>query len=64
MDLEEELEIITNPGRLRPKVISQIHEFYISGAIKSPENYIEWFDTIRHAREDDTIKIYINRIYP
>lgn len=57
----EEIEIISgSSGRIRPKVIAQIHEFYISGYLKEPSEYIEWFDTIRHARADDTIKIYIN----
>lgn len=45
---------------IRPKTVAQIHEFYISGEITSPETYIEVFDIIRHAREHDTVKIYIN----
>lgn len=52
--------INTNNGRIRPKVAAQMHEFYISGTLKAPEEYIEWFDTIRHARQEDTIKLYIN----
>jgi ATP-dependent Clp protease protease subunit len=47
-------------GAIAPKVSSQIYEFYISGQIASPDTYIQWFDTIRHAKPDDTIKIYIN----
>jgi len=47
-------------GAITPKVSSQIYEFYISGQIASPDTYIQWFDTIRHAKADDTIKIYIN----
>ncbi len=35
-------------------------EFYISGEITEPEDYIDTFDTIRHARPDDTIKLYLN----
>lgn len=42
------------------KSLSTIHEFYLTGDIKSAENYIDWFDTIRHASEHDAIKIYIN----
>lgn len=42
------------------KTISHVHEFYLSGEIESSENYIEWFDTIRHASEMDAVKIYIN----
>jgi ATP-dependent protease ClpP protease subunit len=47
-------------GMIEPKVSSQVYEFYISGVIESPDNYIEWFNTIRHATASDTIKIYIN----
>lgn len=42
------------------KQIVNVHEFYLSGDIESPEEYIQWFDTIRHAGEHDVIKIYIN----
>ncbi len=37
-----------------------IYEFYISGTIHSPENYVEVFDTIRHAGDNDVVKLYIN----
>ena len=47
-------------GRITPKVTSQIQEYYISGYLKPPEEYIEWFDAIRHANPEDSIKIYIN----
>jgi ATP-dependent protease ClpP protease subunit len=47
-------------GMLEPKISSHVYEFYISGQIDSPDNYIEWFDTIRHAKENDTVKLYIN----
>ena len=60
MDEDMDISLGTTPGRVTPKVVAQLHEFYISGAIKSPDNYIEWFDVIRHARPDDTIKLYIN----
>jgi ATP-dependent protease ClpP protease subunit len=40
--------------------IGHVHEFYLSGEIESSENYVEWFDTIRHAGESDVVKIYIN----
>jgi ATP-dependent protease ClpP protease subunit len=42
------------------KQMVNIHEFYLSGEIESPENYISWFDTIRYASENDVIKININ----
>lgn len=42
------------------KPLSTMHEFYLTGDIESAENYIDWFDVIRHAGEHDIIKIYIN----
>jgi ATP-dependent protease ClpP protease subunit len=44
------------------KQMVNIHEFYLSGEIESPENYISWFDTIRYASENDVIKININSV--
>lgn len=55
----KEQKTITS-GRVPPKVSSHLHEFYLSGAIEAPEHYVDWFDTIRHANPEDTIKIYIN----
>ena len=40
--------------------IGQVHEFYLSGEIESSDQYIEWFDCIRHASEQDFVKLYIN----
>lgn len=42
------------------KQIVNVHEFYLSGEIESPDEYIQWFDTIRHAGETDVVKIYLN----
>lgn len=42
------------------KQLVNVHEFYLNGEIDSAENYIQWFDTIRHAGESDIIKVYIN----
>ena len=42
------------------KPLSSIHEFYLTGEIGPAEDYVEWFDAIRHASENDAIKIYIN----
>lgn len=57
-------ELFGNPikqdDRLYSRPIANIHEFYLSGEIESPENYIEWFQTIRHSSANDIIKIYIN----
>ena len=56
----DNLMLDNSNGAIAPKVSSQIYEFYISGQIAAPDTYIQWFDTIRHAKPDDTIKIYIN----
>jgi len=47
-------------GYFPSKSVAQVHEFYLTGTIEEPENYLEWFDTIRHAGENDVVKIYIN----
>jgi len=36
------------------------HEFYLSGEVGSPEEYIEWFDIIRNCSPQDIVKIHIN----
>jgi ATP-dependent protease ClpP protease subunit len=46
--------------RYTSKHAVNIHEFYLSGNIESSEEYIEWFDIIRSAGQNDVIKIYIN----
>lgn len=57
-------ELFGNPikqdDRVYSRPITHLHEFYLSGEIESPENYIEWFQTIRHCAQGDVIKIYIN----
>jgi len=37
-----------------------IKEYYLVDEIGEPENYIDCFHDIRHSRDTDTIKIYIN----
>ena len=44
--------------RFFSKPVINVHEFYLSGEIESPDEYIQWFDTIRHAGENDAIKFY------
>jgi len=56
----EEILLTSSKGTVRPKNISTLYEYYISGLITGPEDYIHIFDQIRHARDDDDIKIYIN----
>jgi ATP-dependent protease ClpP protease subunit len=51
---------ITTPSEYFTKNTGNQYEFYLSGQIESADNYIQWFDVIRNAREHDTVKIYIN----
>lgn len=51
---------INQNQRFITKQALNIHEFYVSGDIESPEEYIEWFDVIRNAGQNDILKFYIN----
>jgi ATP-dependent protease ClpP protease subunit len=42
------------------KPVANLHEFYLTGEIGEAEDYLDWFDAIRHAGELDVVKIYIN----
>lgn len=46
--------------RISSRPIANLHEIYLVGEIEAPENYIEWFNTIRNCSEMDVIKININ----
>ena len=58
------LDLFKPPINQNQRVITKqavnIHEFYLSGEVESSEEYIEWFDVIRSASQNDIIKIYIN----
>ena len=58
------LDLFKPPINQNQRVITKqavnIHEFYLSGDVESSEEYIEWFDIIRSASQNDVIKIYIN----
>lgn len=60
---DEDIEGILLGGsktKVPRKVLASLYEFYLSGNITEPEDYIEWFDIIRHCTQEDTVKIYIN----
>ena len=40
--------------------VARIHTYYLSGHIDSSDQYIDWFDSIRNASENDVVKIHIN----
>lgn len=59
------LELLSSPPnkqkeRFSSRAVVNAHEFYLCGEIESADEYIEWFDTIRHCSQNDIIKIYIN----
>lgn len=60
IDLSELFGGVKQDERTFHKQLVNIFEFYLSGEIESSENYIQWFDTMRHASENDVVKLYIN----
>ncbi len=58
--IEDDISLGNDDGFMPPKITSRIFEFYLSGHLESPDKYLKWFDTIRHASANDTVKLYIN----
>lgn len=46
--------------RYTSRAAVNIHEFYLCGNIESADEYIEWFDVIRHSGPTDVIRLFIN----
>ena len=42
------------------KILGQLYTFYLVGEITTPDDYVEWYEIIRNATENDVIKIHIN----
>lgn len=59
LDLSKINKIHSN-GYFPSKPIAIVHEFYLTDTIGPSEEYIEWFDVIRHANENDIVKLYVN----
>jgi len=38
----------------------RVLEYYLTGSIEDASEYVEWFNSIRHAERNDIVKIYIN----
>lgn len=47
-------------NRVITKPVVHIHSYYLSGTIGSSEEYVELFETIRHASKNDVIRLHIN----
>jgi len=61
IDLEEIIKVKQNGNRLfASKPMATFHEFYLTGRIEEADEYISVFDMIRHASEEDVVKIYVN----
>lgn len=57
---DDDIEMVQPVKQAYRKVAANFYEFYLSGTIGEPENYVDWFNVIRSATQADTIKIYIN----
>lgn len=42
------------------KAYTTVSNYYLSGPIGPPEEYIDWFESIRNANENETIILHIN----
>lgn len=61
MDIhEDDLDPVSSDKKAYRKIAGNYYEFYLSGAITAPDDYVEWFNVIRNATPNDTVKIYIN----
>lgn len=58
--MEKLNEMPVGPGAFTDRILAKVHKFYLSGEIKSPAEYVSWFETIRNANETDVVVIHIN----
>lgn len=58
--MEKVIEPSTSNNAFIDRPIAKVHKFYISGEIKSPSEYVGWFETIRNAGESDVVVLHIN----
>jgi ATP-dependent protease ClpP protease subunit len=42
------------------KPIARLHNFYLNGRIGEARAYVQWFEIIRNAKENETVYIHIN----
>jgi ATP-dependent Clp protease, protease subunit len=54
------LSLLGGDNSIDTKPLGLLHTIYLSGAIEDSKEYVEWFDTIRNAGENDVVKIHIN----
>lgn len=52
--------IVGSPKKSFERSMGRVLEYYLIGTIEDASEYVEWFNSIRHAEENDVVKIYIN----
>lgn len=60
MNNKQDISIINHPSNFNVRSLGNLITVYLVGEITSAENYLECFDVIRNASEDDIVKININ----
>lgn len=60
MDNSDNDTLLSGNKSVFKQPVANLYEFYLSGTITAPEDYVEWFNIIRNASSNDTVKIYIN----
>lgn len=53
-------DILSRGGDTYVSDYGNVIDFYLSGPVGDPEDYVDWFHTITNARETDVIRIHIN----
>lgn len=53
-------DLFSVKDRFINKSIGNVSDYYLSGYLDKPEEYIEWFDHIRNATSTDVIVLHIN----
>lgn len=49
-----------HPATQFSRPLGMVHKLYLTGEIVEPSHYVEWFELIRSAGEDDVIILHIN----
>ncbi len=58
--MDKPIEMTAGMSAFTDRPLAKVHKFYLSGEIKSPSEYVPWFETIRNAGETDVVVLHIN----
>lgn len=58
--MDKPIEMAAGMSAFTDRPLAKVHKFYLSGEIKSPSEYVPWFETIRNAGETDVVVLHIN----